>query len=113
MSKKQLHFSISIIQKGHQDTEQHFLCDVCSLQFVTNMSETINPPVDQSNGKFKWQGDIDLYKEFVEDLLNITGRWTSPRGGCKQIKTANITLRLYENRSILLEGLWLMKIERF
>ena len=57
------------------------------------MNETINPLVDQSNGKFKWQGDFDLFKEFVEDILKIAGKWTSPRGGCKQIKSANITLR--------------------
>ena len=68
------------------------------------MNETINPLVDQSNGKFKWQGDFDLFEELVEDILKITGKWTSPRGGCKQIKKANITLRLYENGSVLLEG---------
>ena len=68
------------------------------------MNETINRLVDQSNRKFKWQGDSDLFKEFVEDILKITSKWTSPRGGCKQIKTANITLRLYENGSVLLEG---------
>ena len=68
------------------------------------MNETINPLVDQSNAKFKWQGDSNLFKEFVEDILKITGKRTSSGGGCKQIKTANITLRLYENRSVLLEG---------
>ena len=68
------------------------------------MNETINLLVDQSNGKFKSQGDFDLFKELVEDILKITGKWTSPRGSCKQIKTANITLRLYENGSVLLEG---------
>ena len=68
------------------------------------MNETINPLVDQSNGKFKWPGDFDLFKKFVEDILKIIGKWTSPRGSCKQIKTANITLRLYENGSVLLEG---------
>ena len=47
---------------------------------------------------------IIVFQEFVEDVLNIKGKWTVPRGGCKQIKTSNITVRLYENGSVLLEG---------
>ena len=54
-------------------------------------------------GSLSGKGDIDLFKEFVEHILNITGK-TSPCSGCKQIKTVNITLRLYENGSVLLEG---------
>ena len=56
------------------------------------------------NGKFKWQRDHDLFKEFDKDVLKIKGKSTVPRGGCKQIKTSNITLRLYENVGVLLDG---------
>ena len=67
-------------------------------------SKTTNPLVVLNSGKFKWEGDLDLFQEFVKDVLKIKGKWTVPRGGCKQIKTNNITIRLYENGSVLLEG---------
>ena len=36
--------------------------------------------------------------------LNIKGEWKVPRGGCKQLKTKDITVRWYENGSVLLDG---------
>ena len=68
------------------------------------LNKIVNPLVYLGNGKFKWQRDHDLFKEFVKHVLKIKGKWTVPRGGCKQIKTSNITLQLYENESVLLEG---------
>ena len=73
------------------------------MVLYSNMNKIINSLVYLGNGKFKWQRDHDLFKEFIEDVLKIKGKWTVPRGGCTQIKTSNITLRLYENESVLLE----------
>ncbi len=72
---------------------------------ATNSNEkTTIPLVVLNSGKLKWQGDFPLFQKFVKDLLSIEGKWTVPRGGCKQIKTNEITIRLYENQSVLVEG---------
>ena len=34
----------------------------------------------------------------------MKGKWTVPRGQCKQVKTDNITIRWYESQSVVLEG---------
>ena len=76
-----------------------------SLRTETVINKTvINPLVILNSGKLKWQGDFPLFQKFVRDLLNIEGKWTVPRSGCKQIKTEEITIRWYENQSVLLEG---------
>ena len=61
-------------------------------------------PLSFTNRKLKWLGDFDLFEKFVNDILNIKGEWKVPRGGCKQLKTKDITVRWYENRSVLLDG---------
>ena len=66
---------------------------------VTN---NINPLT--FNSKFKWQGDFDLLQQFVDEILDIKGERRVPRGGCKQLKTPDITMRWYESRSVLLDG---------
>ena len=45
----------------------------------------------------------EVYKA-AQPVLVFRGRgWKVPRGGCKQLKTKDITVRWYENRSVLLE----------
>ncbi len=61
-------------------------------------------PLSFTNRKLKWLGDFDLFEKFVNDILNIKGEWKVPRGGCKQLKTKDITVRWYENGSVLLDG---------
>ena len=61
-------------------------------------------PLTFKNSKLKWQGDLDLFQQFVDEILNIKGEWRVPRGGCKQLKTPDITIRWYESRSVLLDG---------
>ncbi|CAB4042008.1 deleted in malignant brain tumors 1 -like [Paramuricea clavata] len=34
-----------------------------------------------------------LTERFVEDILNIKGKWKVPRGGCKELNTTDITVR--------------------
>ena len=70
----------------------------------SNDKTVINPLVILNSGKLKWQSDFPLFQKFVRDLLNIEGKWTIPCSGCKQIKTEEITIRWYENQSVLLEG---------
>ncbi len=48
-------------------------------------------PLSFTNRKLKWLGDFDLFEKFVNDILNIKGEWKVPRGGCKQLKTKDIT----------------------
>lgn len=61
-------------------------------------------PLSFTNRKLKWLGDFDSFRRFVEDILNIKGEWKVPRGSCRQLKTQDITIRWYENRSVLLDG---------
>lgn len=67
------------------------------------VSNKINP-LTFRNSKLKWQGDFDLFQQFVDEILNIKGEWRVPRGGCKQLKTQDVTIRWYESRSVLLDG---------
>ena len=59
------------------------------------VSNKINP-LTFRNSKLKWQGDFDLFQQFVDEILNIKDEWRVPRGGCKQLKTPDITIRWYE-----------------
>ena len=60
-------------------------------------------PLTCVNGKFRWPSEFDLFQLFVQDILNVKGEWTVPRGQCKQVKTNNITIRWYESQSVVLE----------
>ncbi len=84
------------------------LCDIFEdILKPINMSQgdiTKINPLSFTNRKLKWLGDFDLFEKFVNDILNIKGEWKVPRGGCKQLKTKDITVRWYENRSVLLDG---------
>ena len=70
---------------------------------ASNETNQINP-LTFVEGKFKWLGDFELLKRFVETILNIKGKWKVPRGSCKELKTADITVRWYENGSLLIQG---------
>ena len=61
-------------------------------------------PLTCVNGKFRWSSEFNLFQLFVQDILNVKGKWTVPRGQCKQVKTDNITIRWYESQSVVLEG---------
>ena len=74
-----------------------------NLNMASNETNLINP-LTFVDGKFKWLGDFELLKRFVETTLNIKGKWKVPRGSCKELKTADITIRWYENGSLLIEG---------
>ena len=42
---------------------------------------------------------------FVAEILSIQGKWTVPRGGCKQLKTNDITIPWYAGtHSVCLDG---------
>ena len=61
-------------------------------------------PLTCVNGKFRWSSEFDLFQLFVQDILNVKGKWTVPHGQCKQVKTNNITIRWYESQSVVLES---------
>ena len=69
----------------------------------SNESAKVNP-LTFNSGRFKWLSGFNLFERFVAEMLNIKGKWSVPRGGCKQLKTSDITIRWYENQSVLLEG---------
>ena len=52
-------------------------------------------PLTCVNGMFRWPSEFDLFQLFVQDILNVKGKWTVPRGQRKQVKTNNITIRWY------------------
>ena len=73
------------------------------MEFDCHGTGNINP-ITISSGRFKWLSDFNLLQRFVTEILSLKGKWTVPRSGCRQLKTEDITIRLYDNQSILLEG---------
>ena len=73
------------------------------MDFDCNETGNINP-ITISSGRFKWLSDFNLFQRFVTEILNLKERWTVTRGGCRQLKTGDITKRLYDKQSIVLEG---------
>ena len=69
----------------------------------SNETGNINP-ITFNSGRFNWLSDFNLFQRFVAEILNLKGRWTVPRAGCRQLKTEEITIRLYDNQSVVLEG---------
>ena len=73
------------------------------MDIDSNETANINP-ITFSSGRFKLHSDFKLFQRFVSEILNLKGKWTVPRSGCKQLKTDDITIRLYENQSVVLQG---------
>ena len=59
-----------------------------------------------ANGKLKWYGDFESLQLFIEKkLVDSSGEWSTPRGGCKEFKHSQFNLRWYDKtKSIILEG---------
>ena len=49
-------------------------------------------------GKLKWLGDSESLQKFVEDVIHIKAKWTSPGGECKLIETDNVSIRWYPSK---------------
>ena len=50
------------------------------------MNISSNEAVDRllyDNGKYWWTGSLDELKQFVDENLEIKGKWTSPGGNVK------------------------------
>ena len=58
----------------------------------------------KDNRKFKWFGDFDQLKTFVQELC-LQGEWSSPGGIAKKFSCDLVTLTWYSNKnSLLLQG---------
>ena len=74
------------------------------MDLNSNETAKINPLIFNSD-RFKWLSDINLFERFVQEILNINGKLTVPWGGCKLLKTNDITIRwCAETQSICLDG---------
>ena len=47
--------------------------------------------VDGDN--YFWNGELSQLKRFVQNILKLTGTWTSPGGDTKQFKSNEVTLK--------------------
>ena len=47
--------------------------------------------VDGDN--YFWNGELSQLKRFVQNILKLTGIWTSPDGDTKQFKSNEVTLK--------------------
>ena len=57
-------------------------------------------------GSFKWEGDFESLKQFLEEILNEETKWFVPCGGCKQFKNAAVDIRWYStSKSLIIKGL--------
>ena len=96
------HCWFAVSQRSDVAIELHYFTDN-SMEFDCHGTGNINP-ITFSSGRFKWLSDFNLLQRFVTEILNLKGTWTVPRSGCRQLKTEYITIRLYDNQSIVLEG---------
>ena len=55
-----------------------------------------------SDSKVKWLGQFDGLKQFVNDILQEDGRWSSPGGKAKSFHTEKVTITWYADRKTLL-----------
>ena len=59
----------------------------------------------QLNGeRLVWTSDLDTLKKFVENRLNLQGKWTSPGGNSKQFKSSskNLIITWYNRKQLTL-----------
>ena len=54
--------------------------------------------------KLMWRGYFEEFEYFVEDILQVVGKWNVPGGGSRQITNEEIRIRLYDNGSVTLLG---------
>ena len=61
-----------------------------------------------AGSRIKWTGDLNSLKNYVENVIGLTGTWKLPGGNAKQFKssTFDFTLTWYPGKqnSILLHG---------
>ena len=82
------------------------------MNLNSNETPKVNPLTFNSEIS-KWLSSFNLFERCLAEILNIKGKWTVPRGGCKQLKTNDITTRWYENQSVLLEDVKLKEYKEF
>ena len=64
------------------------------------------PLIVTAKGKYKWQGDYKELQNFSGDVLKMKGKWSSPGGNVRLLKTDEIALRWYTaNNNITINGL--------
>ena len=79
-------------------------------QHTSLMASGLNRPAQSSllaideKDKFKWRGNFEEFEYFVEDILQVAGKWNVPGGGSKQITNEEIRIQLYDNGSVTLLG---------
>ena len=57
-----------------------------------------------SKGKLKWLGDFKSFQQFVEDVMEIKSKWSSPGGECKLIETDDVSIRWYPSKQTFTVG---------
>ena len=70
------------------------------VHFMMNISS--NEAVDRllyDNGKYWWTGSLDELKQFVDENLEIKGKWTSPGGNVKLFNATDIVIKWNGPRS--------------
>lgn len=64
-------------------------------------------------GKLKWRGDYGSLKSFLEDVLSIKGKWSSPGGGAKALNCEEVTIRWYcDNNTLTINGPEMERVKR-
>ena len=64
------------------------------------------PLVFTEKGKYKWQGDFAALQKFTEEVLKMKGKWSTPGGNAKLLKTEELALRWYRSsNNITINGL--------
>ena len=51
--------------------------------------------VYNKDGYFTWQSDISGLRDFVQDSLNLDGKWSSPGGDVKLFENEKYCLKWY------------------
>lgn len=71
-----------------------------------SQSESTKSLFITSKGKLKWNGSFNSLQQFVDEILNIKGKWSSPGGGSKVLQGDEIIIRWYygNNNTLTLAG---------
>lgn len=71
--------------------------------FESHFKDKYAEKLESSNdNKIRWFGTFDEIKVFVADLLNESGKWSSPGGKSKVYRSDKITITWYSDRHTLL-----------
>ena len=98
--------SLTVCTRSH--TSNTYVPNMSDCEIGTNSELVVenrgNDLITTDKGKFKWRGDLLKLQLFLDEVLNVKGKWTTA-SGAKILKTEALTIRWYnQNESLTISG---------